>query len=151
MPLESGFSQNRILAVPAPAPGEIAGLKPTVFPNPYRVEARWDRGQNVRDHFLWFTGLPAKCLLRVYTLAGDLVYEKDFDGSTYHGEGARGIYDPSKSLGKPTMSGSTFGWNLITREGQAVATGLYMFSVEDRATGKRYLGKFLIVKSDREG
>ena len=39
---------------------------------------------------------------------------------------------------------------MITREGQAVATGLYMYSVEDKASGTRQLGKFLIVKSDRE-
>jgi hypothetical protein len=40
---------------------------------------------------------------------------------------------------------------MITREGQAAATGLYMYSVENRDTGKRQVGRFLIVKSDREG
>ena len=39
---------------------------------------------------------------------------------------------------------------VITRQGQAAATGLYMYSVEDKG-GKKTLGKFLIVKSDREG
>ena len=48
------------------------------------------------------------------------------------------------------MSGSMYGWNMITSRGEAAATGLYMFSVEEKATGKRELGKFLIVKSDRE-
>ena len=37
-----------------------------------------------------------------------------------------------------------------TREGQAVATGLYLFSVEDLGSGHVERGKFLIVKSDRE-
>ena len=95
--------------------------------------------------------LPKRCTLKIYTLSGDLVFEEAFDGDTYHGEGARGIFDPNKSLGKPTLSGTTFGWNLITREGQAVATGLYLFAVEDKSNGKRHVGKFLIVKSDREG
>jgi hypothetical protein len=40
---------------------------------------------------------------------------------------------------------------MITREGQAAATGLYLYSIEDRDGGGRTVGKFLIVKSDREG
>jgi hypothetical protein len=150
--LESGINQNKILAIPAPAPGERSDDRVTVFPNPYRVEARWDQGQKVRDHYLWFANLPKRCLLRIYTLAGDQVFETEFDGDAYHGEGARGIYDPRRELdvGPPTLSGATFGWNLISSEGQAVATGLYLFSVEDRDTGKRTVGKFVITKSDRE-
>jgi hypothetical protein len=106
----------------------------------------------VRDHYLWFANLPARCTLRIYTLAGDLLLEKDFDGSTYHGEGARGVYDPTSSLAPPTLSGTTFGWDLITRQGQAIATGLYLYSVEDHTRGNKYtVGKFLVVKSDREG
>jgi len=150
-PLESGYAQNREVAIPGPAPGEERAKKISVFPNPYRVEAKWDQGKNVRDHYLWFTGLPMHSNLKILTLSGDRVFEKEFDGSTYHGEGARGIYDPSKTLGPPVLSGTTFGWNLITNEGQAVATGLYLYAVEDRDTGDRTIGKFLIVKSDREG
>jgi len=152
--LESGTTQNLTEAIPAPAPGERDGHKVTVFPNPYRVEAAWDQGPThlVRDHYLWFANLPKQCTLRIYTLAGDLVFETPFDGDTYAGQGARGIYNPAQEqdIAAPTMSGSMFGWNMITREGQATATGLYVFSVEDKATGKRELGKFLIVKSDRE-
>jgi hypothetical protein len=151
-PLESGFSDslNRIPVVPGPAPGERPDLEPVVFPNPYRVEARWDEGRLIRDHFLWFTNLPERCQLKIYTLSGDLVFETEFDGKTYRGEGARGIFNPANPRRVPTLSGTTFGWNMITREGQAVATGLYMFAIENRANGKRHVGKFLIVKSDRE-
>jgi hypothetical protein len=151
--LESGASQNKTMVIPGPAPAEIAGDKIAVFPNPYRVEARWDVGQKVRDHYLWFSNLPERCTLRIYTLSGDLVFETAFDGRTYAGEGARGVYDPTRELDvkAPTLSGSTYAWNLITREGQAAATGLYLYSVED-ASGKRAraVGRFLIVKSDRE-
>lgn len=152
-PLESGTAQNKVLAVPAPAPGERPARGVTVFPNPYRTEARWDQGQLVRDHYLWFANLPERCTIRIYTLSGDLVFERDFDGATYAGEGTRGIYDPARELdvGAPTLSGSMFGWNMITKEGQAAATGLYLYSVEDRDSGDRDIGKFLIVKSDREG
>lgn len=148
--LESGKLQNELMATPAPAPNERNSAGVTVFPNPYRVEARWDVGQNVRDHFLWFANLPAQSLIRIYTLSGDLVYETDFDGRTYDGRNARGVYDPRSDL-RSTLSGAAFGWDMITRNGQAAATGLYMWSVEDKATGKRSVGKFLIVKSDREG
>jgi hypothetical protein len=151
-PLESGKSQNQRIAVPGTQPGERPGSNPTVFPNPYRVEARWDQRANVRDHYLWFANLPERCVIRIYTLAGDLLLEKEFDGATYHGEGTRGIYDPSTLLGKPTLSGASFGWDLITRQGQAIASGLYLYSVEDRVSGsKRHVGKFLVIKSDREG
>jgi hypothetical protein len=151
--LESGIAQNKTLAIPSPAVGEKAPGKVYVYPNPYRVEARWDRGRQVRDHYLWFTNLPERCTLRIYTLSGDLVYETPFVGSQYRGEGARGVFDPRSELdvAPPTLSGTTFAWNMITREGQAAATGLYLYSVEDDATHEKTVGKFLIVKSDREG
>lgn len=149
--LESGQTQNLALAVPGPTADERKGEGPTVFPNPYRVEAMWDQGSKVRDHYLWFTKLPKRCTLRIFTLSGDLLLERSFDGSTYTGDSARGLYSaPRDQLAAPTLSGTTFAWDLITREGQAAATGLYLFSVEDRDTGKRTVGKFLIVKSDRE-
>jgi hypothetical protein len=149
--LESGIGQNKFVAVPNPAPGERRGGV-SVYPNPYRVEATWDQGRNVRDHYLWFTNLPPRARVRIYTLSGDLVKEQDFDGATYQGEGARGLYDPRRDLdtGPPAMSGASWAWDLVTREGQATATGLYLYSVEDLASGRIERGKFLIVKSDRE-
>lgn len=147
--LESGRSQNEIMVVPAPRVGEHAGGV-VVFPNPYRVEAAWDHGRNVRDHYLWFANLPQRCNIRIYTLAGDLVLDQAFDGGTYNGSNARGIFNPASDL-PGTFSGATFGWDLVTQRGQATATGLYMWSVEDRATNKTQVGKVLIVKADREG
>ncbi len=149
--LESGISQNKFMVVPNPVPGDRRdGV--TVYPNPYRVEARWDRGAQARDHYLWFANLPKHCVLNIYTLSGDLVFATRFDGETYRGGGARGLYDPAqdRDTGPPTLSGSAFAWNLITRHGQAAATGLYLYSVEDLDRGRTTQGKFLIVKSDRE-
>jgi len=150
--LESGTSQNKAEAIPSPSPAEVAGRKVTVFPNPYRVEARWDANDLVRDHYLWFANLPKRCTIRIYTLGGDLVFDTDFDGATYQGQGARGIFNPREEfdVSAPTLSGSMYGWNMISKNGQAVATGLYMFSVEDKDGGGRQVGKFLIVKSDKE-
>ena len=146
--LESGFAQNELMAVPAPAPGELAGGV-TVFPNPYKVEASWDRGDQARDHYLWFTNLPTQCLIQVFTLSGDLVYSTDFDGRTYDGRNARGIFRPGTDP-RAVLSGTTFGWDMITRHGQAVATGLFIWAVQDKQSGKRQTGKVLILKSDRE-
>lgn len=149
--LESGITQNKFQAVPAPAPGErSSGV--TVFPNPYRVEANWDLGQRVRDHYLWFANLPARCMLRIYTLGGDRVFETSFEGSSYRGDDARGLFNPQtdRDVDPPSLSGASYAWNMITSGGQAAATGLYIFSVEDLASGKVSRGKFLIVKSDRE-
>lgn len=146
--LESGLSQNEVMVIPGPAPGQATdGI--AVFPNPYRVEARWDQGQQARDHYLWFANLPAQCRLKIYTLSGDLVYETDFNGDSYDGSNARGIYRPGSDL-PSNLSGTMFGWDMITTNGQAVATGLYLWAVEDKKDGTRKTGKFLIVKSDRE-
>jgi len=151
--LESGIAQNKTLAIPNPAPGEkTAGGKVYVYPNPYRVEAMWDRGELVRDHYLWFTNLPPHCMLRIYTLSGDLVYQTEFIGSSYRAGGTRGVYDPAseRDVDAPTLSGTSLAWNLITSQGQAAATGLYLYSVQNLDGGERTVGKFLIVKSDRE-
>ena len=149
--LESGLSQNKFQVVPTPAPGERTGGV-TVFPNPYRVEARWDAGQRVRDHYLWFANLPRRCTIRIFTLSGDLVFDTRFDGAAYRGGGARGLYDPTtdRDVPAPYFSGAAYAWDLITRAGQAAATGLYLYAVEDLDTGAVTRGKFLIVKSDRE-
>lgn len=149
--LESGIGQNKFQAVTMPRPGD-PGRRVIVFPNPYRVEAAWDRGARVRDHYLWFAQLPSRCVLRVYTLGGDRVFETHFDGSSYRGAGARGLHDPKQDLDTPppVLPGASYAWNLITDRGQALASGLYLFAVEDLDSGAVSRGKFVVVKSDRE-
>jgi len=150
--LESGKPQNKLLLIPGPEEAEARASEVTVFPNPYRVRALWD-GDFLRDRYLWFTNLPRKALIRIYTLAGDLVDEIDFDGDTYRAQGARGIYNPSTDPGKkgaPLLSGSMYAWDVISKRDQAVSTGLYIFVVEDETSGptngKKQTGKFLIIK-----
>jgi hypothetical protein len=149
--LESGFAQNKFAAIPNAA-GAAAGDRVTVYPNPYRVEAGWDRGALVRDHYLWFANLPRHATIRIYTLSGDLVMQKRFDGDTEHGLDARGVYDARQDvdISAPTLSGGAWPWDLITRDGQAAATGLYLWSVEDHDHGSVSRGRFVVVKSDRE-
>jgi len=150
--LESGETQNQLLTVPAPSVAQAAGGKVTVFPNPYKAEAQWDAGRLVRDHYLWFANLPKHSSIQIFSLSGDQVKAIDFDGDTYRGEGARGLYNPSTEIGTdpPLLSGTVFAWDMITDRGQAVAAGLYLFSVRDKDSGDVQRGKFLVVKSDKE-
>jgi hypothetical protein len=148
--LESSIGQNKFMVIPAANAAEHQHV--VVFPNPYKVEAVWDAGKVVRDKVVWFAGLPARCTIRIYTLAGDQVLSREFDGSVYHTENVRGVWTPDRNpdTGPPALSGGTFAWDLITDRGQATATGLYMWTVEDHTGGPVQRGKLLVVKSDRE-
>ena len=46
----------------------------------------------------------------------------------------------------PVMAGGEHAWDLITMHDQATATGLYLFTVEDKSSGTIKEGKFLIIK-----
>jgi hypothetical protein len=147
--LESGLAQNLTFVIPG-APASVHGKpKVTVFPNPYRGDAVWD-GSLRRDRYLWFANLPPRCTIRIYTLAGDLVDTIDFDQATYQPTDIRGIYDPTDPRNPerdlPVLSGGMAAWDLVSRKDQGVASGLYLFAVEDRDGGDRQVGKFLIVK-----
>ncbi len=148
-PLESGIPQNRTFAIPGARQEETPRRRVTVFPNPYHGDAAWDE-ELQRDRYLWFTGLPARCRIRIYTLAGDHVHTIDFNGRSYGATDVRGIYDPTDPRNPaadiPVLSGNMAAWDLTTRKDQAVATGLYIFSVEDLETGAIERGKFLIMK-----
>ncbi len=148
--LESGLTQNKFLVIPSANIDEWRSVH--VYPNPYRVEATWDAGLSPRDKLVWFGGLPERCTIRVYTLAGDQVMLRAFDGSVYHTENVRGVWTPERNpdTGAPALSGATFAWDLISDRGQAIASGLYLWTVEDHAGGPTQRGKLLVVKSDRE-
>jgi hypothetical protein len=147
--LESGLAQNRLLTIPGATREETPREKVVVFPNPYRGDAAWD-GALSRDRYLWFAGLPRRCSIRIYNLAGDHVQTIEFDGDTYGATDVRGIFDPTDPNFPegdiPELSGHMAAWNLTSRMDQAVATGLYLFSVEDLDTGLVERGKFLILR-----
>ena len=49
-------------------------------------------------------------------------------------------------IGNQIMTGGEHPWDLITDDDQAVASGLYLFSVKDKITGEVKTGKFLVIK-----
>ncbi len=80
------------------------------------------------------------------TAAGDLVDILDHD-QEYQGSDVYNI-DEYKA---PQLSGGEHAWDLITRDDQAIASGLYLFTVknldnESLSYGKVKEGKFLIIK-----
>lgn len=109
-----------------------------VVPNPYRGGADWDLIPSDSDPTgskIAFNNLPpTRCTIRIYTLAGDLIVESTHDGRS--GDG-------------------TYLWNLITRNGQNVTSGIYLYSAEygDYQTedgvdvaGEICRGRFVIIR-----
>jgi hypothetical protein len=147
--LESGIAQNRAFAIPGLRREETPEGRVIVFPNPYRGDAAWDE-LLLRDRYIWFAGIPQRCTIRIYNLAGDLIQTIAFNADTYGAQNVRGIYDPddvwNPAADVPVLSGNMAAWDLTTREDQAIATGLYVFSVENLETGDIERGTFVIMK-----
>ena len=98
-----------------------------VVPNPFRAHAPWEREQVPGDIFtrhLDFFGLPrAVATVRIYTLAGDLVQVLTHDGRAGDGQLA---------------------WNLISRNGQDIESGIYLFTVDSPAGHQT--GRFVVIR-----
>ncbi len=101
-------------------------------PNPVTTEsmAPWTLGPTNDDASglkVELRNLP-KCrsVIRIFTIAGDLVQKIDHDG----GEG-----------------NGTVEWNLVSRNGQDVGSGVYIFAVEPQdGRFERTIGKFVIIR-----
>jgi len=116
-----------------------------VYPNPYYVNAVWD-GSGERNRKIYFYNLPPRCEIRIYTLAGDVVDDILHDATTYDGNDIE-WFQRFGGVGVPAQfSGGEHAWDLITKFDQAIATGLYLFSVRDNDTGDIRTGKFLVIK-----
>jgi len=105
------------------------------YPNPYRVDASYtargfenrfndlatDRARNI-----YFANLPNKCTISIYSLDGDLVRRFEHDEPFGSGESSVARYD------------------LITRNTQAIVSGLYYWVVESEYGNQ--IGKLVIIK-----
>ena len=114
------------------------GGKPYVVPNPYRGRADWDLTPNATDPtgtHVDFFNLPADWTqVRIYTVSGDLVQILRPTDAQTNGH-------PQRE--SPTDSQAS--WNLISRNGQDVVSGIYIFSVESQG-GKTTQGKFTVIR-----
>ena len=137
--LESPKHINAIEAYPQPSHDEVEAkdLKVYVYPNPYRIDGDYlesgYEGRNAqyyipeRLRLIHFANLPPKCWIRIFSLDGDLIRELRHDK------------DPED----PTSTHDT--WDMITRNTQALVSGLYYWTVEDDA-GRVQIGKLVILK-----
>jgi len=98
-----------------------------VVPNPWRGGAAWDLVSSAVDPtgtHIDFVGLPQdECDLRIYTLAGDLV-------QTLHQPGSAGA--------------GTLRWNLLSRNGQDITSGVYLYGVN--CGGESKVGRFTVIR-----
>lgn len=115
-----------------------------VFPNPYYSRAYWD-GPSVREKKIYFYNLPARCEIRIYTVAGDIVATLEHNGATYNGSDIQ-WFQHYASDNTQRLPGGLHAWDLITDADQAIATGLYLYTVKDLNTGAIQRGKFLVIK-----
>ncbi len=106
----------------AQAKADLANVK--VVPDPYYATSTgayntWEdqEGENI----LQFQNLPAKCTIRIYTLAGDHIRTlENTDGS------------------------GTIAWDMLTDGQRLIASGIYIYHLESEY-GER-LGRFAVVK-----
>jgi hypothetical protein len=74
-----------------------------------------------------FRNLPAcRCAVRIFTVSGDLVQILHHDGSEGNG---------------------TLKWNLLSKNGQDIMSGIYLYSVEpEEGSFPRVIGKFVVIR-----
>jgi hypothetical protein len=141
-PLESSKLSNMVRIIPGTVAQEKTGGKVGVYPNPYYGSALWD-GSSERLRKIYFYNLPEECDVTIYTLAGDIVKAFHHDKSS-NGSDIR--WFTTYADGTQKFAGGEHAWDLITDRDQAIATGLYLFTVKSAKDGVIQTGKFLIVK-----
>jgi hypothetical protein len=111
------YNEDEVYVVPNPATRESMAEWPQLGPT----------NEDPTGIKVEFRNLPAdRGTIRIYTLAGDLVQELPFDGSTGVG---------------------TVKWDLVSRNAQDVTSGVYLFSVETESNNfPRKIGKFVVIR-----
>jgi hypothetical protein len=115
---------------------ELYDLETYVYPNPYRLDGDYAAaGYENRDgsqppdrsHRIHFANLPRRCTISIFSLDGDLVRTWEHD---YPDGGPGSMHDS---------------WDLISRNTQAVVSGIYYWVV-DEPGGRSQIGKLVIIK-----
>jgi hypothetical protein len=128
---ESPLAKNATSIDVSFSPSQHAG-EVLAVPNPYRVDqdytfesGGWEgraRKWTENDRLLKFIHLPKKCTIRIFTMTGDQVTTLQHD-------------DP--------VNGEV-SWNILSESNRALASGIYIFSVESEF-GKQ-VGKFVLIR-----
>jgi len=124
---QSGFNENATLVYPGPAPAlTSAAGQVSVVPNPYRGGSYFDSpgGEVELGRKIWFVNLPPRCRIRIFTVAGDLVRTLEH---------------------RDTLEGK-LAWDVLSDFGRAIASGLYVYVVDNLDSGDVQQGKLVIIK-----
>lgn len=141
--LESSLLANSYRIIPGTGSLEDEATPIGIYPNPYYVNAAWD-GTQERERKIYFYNLPEQSEITIYTVAGDVVDKFTHDARSYNGGDIQ--WFKSFADGTQILAGGEHAWDLITRDDQAIATGLYLFTVKNQKTGFIKKGKFLVIK-----
>jgi hypothetical protein len=108
-----------------------------VVPNPYRGRAAWNLTPSPSDptgaHIDFMHMPPGPWTLRIFTIAGDLVTVIQ-----------NGDLQPNGRPQQESPDDGQASWNLLSRNGQDIASGIYLFSVS--AEGFSTRGKFVVIR-----
>ena len=167
----TGFGQSRVELAGRRSAVEAEGIVPQgsstahnkvwVVPNPYRglrtISERpsaWDLTPNAADPtgtHIDFMGLPnGQWSIKIFTLSGDLVntlHSGDaVDASTRSSTviDSQGNAHTNVTRQQDTANDGQARWNLISRNGQDVVSGIYLFTVDSSRGIER--GKFVIIR-----
>jgi hypothetical protein len=134
--MESSKNAGAVRAIPGTPPPSTVG-QVAVVPNPYRGDIAynsysppWEKPAGTRtqwmeqDRRMQFINLPKSCEIKIYTLAGDLIT------TIQHFDADKGYED----------------WNMTSSVGQAVSSGIYLYTVQDKISGDVQVDKFVIIK-----
>ncbi len=135
--LETSTSSNIQLAYPTYSPEYVEEnrLEVSVYPNPYKIDANYrgrgfedplKEGFKERERRIHFVNLPPECTIKIFSLDGDLI---------------RQLHHPTSRF---SDTPSHTAWDLITRNTQAVQSGIYLYTVESEWGTQ--VGKFVIIK-----
>jgi hypothetical protein len=144
-PMESSPSNNSQYGQPIYSADVVSdsGLHVSVYPNPYKAvyddafgnrttyyaEGYEGRGKSEfteYDRRVHFINLPDTATITIYSLFGDLI---------------RVIHHPDRFL---TTYSSSVGWDLVSRNAQAVTSGIYIYRVDSKLGSQ--VGKIVIIK-----
>ena len=93
-------------------------------PNPYRTggsRLTTENYHNFPDDKIRFVNVPTDCRIKIYTVAGDLVWEYKHSG------------------------GGNIEWDATNRGGESVSSGVYIYRVEDQNGGQVY-GRLIVIR-----
>ena len=141
--LESSPLANFERILPGTLSTEDPDIQIGVYPNPYYGNAIWD-GSTERLRKIYFFNLPSDCEITIYTLAGDIV--KRIQHTDQSNSSEIRWFETYAPDGKQKFAGGEHAWDLLTDSDQAIATGMYLFTVKNNGNGEIKTGKFLVVK-----